>query len=71
MERLLSWTDEKQMLDQNVRKRLNPDPAQMVGLVMEKSLLEGMDSQNQIQDPKWNGNNCTVSDSFSLDVITY
>lgn len=35
MERLLLWTDEKQMLDQNVRKRLNPDPAQMVGLVTQ------------------------------------
>ena len=35
MERLLSWTDEKQMLDQDVRIMLNPDPAQMVGLVTQ------------------------------------
>ena len=64
MERLLLWTDEKQMLDQNVRIMLNPDPAQMVGLVMEKSLLQGMDSRNQMKKSYWSGKKSTFSNSF-------
>lgn len=64
MERLLSWTDEKQMLDQDVRKRLTPNPAQMVGLVTDQSLLQGMDSRNQMKKSYCSGNKSTYSNSF-------